>query len=73
MAKEMLKSSKKTYVELDREKLDRFKSLIINGTWKVNRNIFVLVRKGKVMNGRHRLTAIAETGIPTLIGMQYDK
>jgi len=51
----------------DKQKVERFKRIIISGRWNAERYTRILMIKGELRNGKHRLTAIAETGIPTII------
>lgn len=56
----------------DEKKLERFKNMMIDGTWKTNKSFFINIRGGKLMNGKHRLTAVAETGITQILPIQYE-
>lgn len=48
---------------IDQEKLHQFIELIQAGTWEVSKKAPIMISKnGVILNGRHQLTAIAQSG-----------
>ena len=48
---------------IDQEKLQHFIELIQAGTWEVSKKAPIMISKnGVILNGRHRLNAIAQSG-----------
>ena len=48
---------------IDQEKLHQFIALIQAGTWEVSKKAPIMITKnGVILNGRHRLNAIAQSG-----------
>ena len=48
---------------IDKEKLHQFIALIQAGTWEVSKKAPIMITKnGVILNGRHRLNAIAQSG-----------
>ena len=70
-ARELLKSYDIGNV-LNKTKMLRFKELMQQGKWMGETREFIYIRNGKVMNGHHRLTAIAESGVTVRVRIQYD-
>ena len=68
-AKELLDTLNKTP---DRSKVERYKEKMIAGEWKPDNGFFINVRQGKLMNGKHRLTALMESGLTLEMRIQYD-
>lgn len=56
----------------DEARVKRFANMMNTGTWKVNRSSFLIVRKGILMNGKHRLKAITISGKTIQMAMQYE-
>ena len=54
----------------DRDKVERFKRMICSGLWNAKRHTRILMIKGELKNGKHRLTAIAESGQTVTIKLQ---
>lgn len=54
----------------DRRKVEFFKRAILTGAWDAKRHTRILMIKGKLKNGKHRLTAIAESGQTVQIKLQ---
>lgn len=68
-AKELLDTLNKTP---DRAKVERYKDKMLSGKWKTDNGFFINVRQGKLMNGKHRLTALMESGLTLEMRIQYD-
>lgn len=65
---------------IDQEKLQHFIALIQAGTWEVSKKAPIMITKnGVILNGRHRLTALAASGgeavMPVLdeLGILFNK
>ena len=65
---------------IDQEKLQHFIELIQAGTWEVSKKAPIMISKnGVILNGRHRLNAIAQSGgaatVPVLdeLGILFNK
>jgi hypothetical protein len=71
-AKEILKGYNFKNI-LIKKKLEKYKSMMIAGTWKPNKSTFIRIRKGKLMDGHHRMTAIVESGVSVLMAIQYEQ
>lgn len=53
-----------------RGNFDFIKSQMIEGTWRDNGEC-IKFSYGKLIDGQHRLTAIAETGLPQIVSVEY--
>ena len=65
---------------IDQEKLNQFNELIKTGEWKPEKRAAIMITKnGVILNGRHRLTALAASGgeavMPVLdeLGILFNK
>ena len=54
-----------------REKIDRYKDIMLRGKWLENRGMPVVISRGRLVDGIHRLTAIIESGVTLKIPVKY--
>ena len=69
IAAELITKGRKDNV-MSRTKIDRYKDMMLSGKWRDGLGSSILLKKGVLLNGRHRLTAIVETGLS--IKIPYD-
>jgi len=48
---------------MKRIKIERYKDLMLSGKWKNKVGTPIIFKRGILFDGRHRLTAIVETGL----------
>jgi len=46
-----------------RRKIERYKDMMLSGKWKDGKGMPIIYKQGILLDGRHRLTAIVETGL----------
>ncbi len=59
--------------DIVRGKVDHFKDKMLSGEWKTDNGFFINIRQGKLINGKHRLTAVVESGLTIEMRVQYDR
>jgi hypothetical protein len=56
---------------LKRTKIEKYKKMMLSGKWKDRLGTPIVIKQGNLIDGRHRLTAIVETGLSYLIPFEY--
>jgi hypothetical protein len=56
---------------MSRSKVEKYKKMMIAGKWKNYVGTPIVIKEGELLDGRHRLTAIAETGFSYKIPFEY--
>jgi len=59
--------------KVDRSKVEKYKQKILSGRWRPDNGFFINIRGGKLVNGKHRLTALMESGLTLQMRIQYDR
>lgn len=70
-AKQLLSTYPHVY-KVNRFKVERLKVKMLSGKWVIDDGSFMNIRAGKLVNGKHRMTAIMESGITEQMRVQYD-
>jgi hypothetical protein len=70
-AEELLKLRKRNN-PIKRVKLERYKKMMLEGRWKNKIGTPVLIRKGELLDGHHRLSAVVETGKSYIMMIRTD-
>lgn len=70
IASELLTHGRKNNL-MSRSKVEKYKKMMIAGKWKNNVGTPIVIKGGELLDGRHRLTAIAETGFSYKIPFEY--
>lgn len=68
-AKQLLSTRSRDY---NVKRVNAIKELMSSGKWVIDNGFFIIVRKGVLMNGRHRLRAVVELDKPIEMRVQYD-
>jgi hypothetical protein len=62
IAMELLKMARSDNM-MFRQKIEKYKTMMLSGKWRNGIGDSIIIRNGKLLDGRHRLTAIIETGL----------
>jgi hypothetical protein len=68
---ELLKTGKRGGA-LFKLKVNTFKNKMLSGKWIRDNGAFIYIRQGKLVNGHHRLEAVADSGLTLEMRIQYD-
>jgi hypothetical protein len=58
---------------MSRKKIEKYKAMMLSGKWKDGRGTSIIYKRGVLLDGRHRLTAIIETGLSYNIPFESDR
>jgi hypothetical protein len=53
-------------------KVQTYKKKMLAGKWMTDNGSFINIRGGKLINGHHRLEALAQSGLNLEMRIQYD-
>jgi len=62
IATELIKYGRKNNL-MSRAKVEKYKKMMLSGKWKDKLGDTIMLKNGVLLDGRHRLTAIIETGL----------
>jgi hypothetical protein len=70
VAEQILKSARINNY-LKRTKIEKYKKMMLAGKWKDRIGTPIVIKDNKLIDGRHRLIAILETGLSYNIPFEY--
>ena len=54
-----------------RTKVEKYKKMMLSGKWRSGLGSPIIIKNGQLLDGRHRLTAIIETGVTIKLPFKY--
>lgn len=71
IAQELLKHGRESNLMFP-GKVEKYKGMMLSGKWKDGVGTTLIFKNGVLLDGRHRLTAIVETGLSYNLPFKYD-
>ena len=50
--------------KVKQKKVTEYMSTMVDGQWKLNGKVIIFDKNGRLLNGQHRLAAVAQSGVP---------